>query len=71
MTQAGLADRANECLALNKPAAQRSPEQLRKIKTIVDVIRIPENSIIGHLNWGTFSLQDVVGRTAGATPFGN
>ena len=71
MTPADLASRANECLALNKPAAQRSPEQLRKIKTIVDVIRIPENSIIGHLNWGTFSLQDVVSRTSGATPFGN
>ena len=71
MTHAEMADRVNECLALNKPAAQRSPEQLRKIKTIVDVIRIPENSIIGHLNWGTFSLQDVVGRTAGASPFGN
>lgn len=71
MTVADMTARANECLALNKPAAQRTPEQARKIKTIVDVIRIPENSILGHLNWGTFSLQDVVGRTAGASPFGN
>jgi pimeloyl-ACP methyl ester carboxylesterase len=71
MTAADLAARANECLGLRQPAAQRSPEQMRKIKTIVDVIRIPENSIIGHLNWGTFTLQDVVRRTGGVSPFHN
>ena len=71
MTAADLAARANECLGLRHPVAQRTPEQVRKIKTIVDVIRIPENSIIGHLNWGTFTLQDVVRRTGGTSPFHN
>lgn len=71
MTAAELSARADECLGVRKPAAQRTPEQARKIKTIVDVIRIPENSIVGHLNWGTFTLQDVVRRTQGASPFGN
>jgi pimeloyl-ACP methyl ester carboxylesterase len=70
LTNAELAARANECLGLNKPAAQRSAEQLMKIKTIVDVIRVPETSIIGHLNWGTFTLRDVVQKNGGA-PFGN
>ncbi|MEN9538955.1 MAG: hypothetical protein RLZZ126_1190, partial [Pseudomonadota bacterium] len=70
MTSQDLNARVNECLALNKPAAQRTPEQAHKIKTIVDVVRIPEQSIAGHLNWGTNTLQDVVQRSGGA-PFGN
>ena len=72
MTQADLAARVNECLALNRPAAERTPEQQRKVKTIVDVIRIPASSIQGHMNWATFHYRDVVQhRTGGASPFGN
>ena len=71
LTPAELATRVNDCLGVRKPAAQRSPEQARKIKTIVDVLKIPENSIAGHLNWGTFTLQDVVIKNGGASPFGN
>jgi len=72
MTQADLSVRLNECLALNKPAAERTPEQQRKVQTIVDVIRIPANSIQGHMNWATFHFRDVVQhRTGGASPFGN
>lgn len=72
MTQADLATRVNECLALNKPVAERMPEQQRKVQTLVDVIRIPASSIQGHLNWATFHFRDVVQhRTGGASPFGN
>jgi pimeloyl-ACP methyl ester carboxylesterase len=70
MTNAELVARVNECLALNKPAAERSAEQRRKISTIVDVVRVPESSIVGHLNWGTFTLRDVVQKNGGP-PFGN
>jgi len=66
-----VAARAEECLGVRKPAAQRTPEQARKLKTIVDVVRIPESAVIGHLNWGTFTLRDVVQRHGGASPFGN
>lgn len=72
MAQAVLAARVNECLALNKPEAERTPEQQRKVQTLVDVIRIPASSIQGHLNWATFHFRDVVQhRTGGASPFGN
>ena len=72
MTQADLAARVNECLALNKPAAERTPEQQRRIQTLADVIRIPASSIQGHMNWATFHYRDVVQhRTGGASPFGN
>lgn len=65
-----LAARVNECLGLRTPAAQRTAEQVRRIRTIVEVLRIPESSILGHLNWGTFTLRDVV-RRVGGSPFGN
>ncbi|MBG9388594.1 hypothetical protein [Caenimonas aquaedulcis] len=67
-----LRDRVNACLGLDKPAAQRTPEQQRKVKTIVDVVKIPASSIAGHLAWATFHFQDVVQlRTGGRSPFGN
>ena len=71
MTAAELNTRVNDCLGVRKPAAQRSPEQVQKIKTIVDVLKIPENSIPGHMNWGTFTLRDVVTKSGGASPFGD
>jgi len=67
---ADLTARVNDCLGLDKPAARRTPEQARRVRTIVDVVRIPENAIIGHLRWGTFTLRDVIQRT-GTSPFGN
>lgn len=67
-----LASRVNQCLGLNRPAAERSAEQQARVQTIVDVIRIPETSIQSHLNWATNHFQDIsANRTGGASPFGN
>ena len=71
LTRAELAQRANECLGTGTPAPQRTPEQAQKLKTIVDVLKMPENSVLSHLNWVTFSLQDVVTKNGGVSPFGN
>ncbi len=72
MTGAELTARVNECLGLNLPAAQRTPEQQQKAQTIARVLRIPASSIQSHLNWGTFHYRDVVQhRTGGVSPFGN
>ena len=71
LTNAELAARADECLGARRPAAQRTPEQAQKLKTIVDVLKIPENSVVSHLNWGTFTLRDVVAKNGGLSPFGN
>lgn len=72
MTRADIAGRANECLALDKPAAERSAGQRAKIDTITRVIKIPESSIVSHLTWGTLHFQDITAkRTGGASPFGN
>ena len=70
LTNAQLSARVNECLALDKPAPDRTPEQRRKAKLISDVIRSPESSILAHVNWGTFTLADVTRRHGGA-PFTN
>lgn len=67
-----LAARTAECLGLDKPAAQRTPEQRQKIETIEKVIKIPAGSIQTHLNWASFHFRDIVAkRTGGASPFGN
>ena len=60
-------------LGLGLPAGQRSAEQARKLKTITDVIRIPESSVQGHLNWATFHFRDIaLERTGGhGSAFGN
>lgn len=70
LSNADLAARVNDCLGLNKPAAQRTPEQARRVRTIVDVVQIPDSAIIGHLNTGTYTYRDIVQRTS-ASPFGN
>lgn len=72
MTRSQLEARINDCLGLDRPAAQRSSEQRRKVQTIERVIGIPEHSIAAHLAWGSFHFRDIVSRrTGGASPFGN
>ena len=72
MTAADIAHRVNECLALNQPAARRSPEQQARIDTITRVIKIPASAIQSHMNWATLHFQDISSRrTGGRSPFGN
>jgi hypothetical protein len=69
-TNANLTTRVNECLGLNLPAAQRTPEQAAKLATILNVVKIAENQIVSHLAWGTRHFQDISQRHGGS-PFGN
>lgn len=72
MTQADLKQRVDACLGLELPAAQRTPEQQRKIQAITGTLKIPASSIQGHLNWATFHFQDIAQhRTGGRNPFRN
>lgn len=72
LTRPELAARADECLGVRKPAAQRTPEQARRLKTLIEILRIPERSVIGHLNWATWHFQDIATqRTGGRAVFGN
>ncbi len=72
LTRAELAARVDECTGVRKPAAQRTDAQKANLATIVNVIRIQERSLLGHLNWATWLLRDVTQlRLANRNPFGN
>jgi len=70
LTRAQLADRVDACTGVRKPAAARSPEQAQKLATILAAVKVPERTLIAHLNWGTWHFQDIMTkRTNGANPF--
>lgn len=71
LTRQALAARVDACLGVRKPAAQRTPEQAAKLKTLTDVIRIPERAVIGHLNWATWHFQDIALHRSGGNVFDN
>jgi dienelactone hydrolase len=70
LTRAQLADRVDACTGVRKPAAERTAAQAQHLATILAAVRIPERTLIAHLNWGTWHFQDIVQkRTAGRNPF--
>ncbi len=71
LTAADLAQRATDCLGTGRPAAQRTAEQAQKLKTIATVLKIPESSVAGHLNYATFTFRDITQKNGGVSPFGN
>jgi alpha-beta hydrolase superfamily lysophospholipase len=72
LTRAELAARVDECTGVKKKPEERTVLQQRNLKTITDVVRIRERSLLGHLNWGTWHFQDIVfRRLGGRNPFGN
>lgn len=72
LSRAEMATRVDACTGIRQKPSERSAVQQRNLKTIVDVIRIPESSLLGHLNWATWHFQDIVfNRLAGRNPFGN
>ena len=72
LTRADLAARVNACTGVQQKPADRSATQQRNLTTLLDVIRIPESSLLGHMNWATWHFQDIVfNRLKGRNPFGN
>lgn len=72
LTRKALAERVRECTGVGLPAAQRSPAQAARLKTLLTAVKIPERSLVAHLNWATWLFQDLVQRRLqGRNPFGN
>ncbi len=71
LNNAEVAKRVDECLGTGRPAAQRSPEQAAKLRTIATVLKIPESSVAGHVNYATFTFRDITTKNGGVSPFGN
>lgn len=64
--------RVDECTGLGLPAKERTAGQKRNLANILSVLRIPERSLRGHLNWSTVLFQDIVHRRLGGrNPFSN
>jgi len=72
LTHAELARRVDDCTGLRLKPEQRSAAQQHALETILKVVRIPERSLIGHLNWATWHFQDIAfKRLDGGNAFGN
>lgn len=72
MSAKELEARVNECTGIKLPPALRSDAQKRKLADILGVIRIPERTLVSHLNWATSMFRDVTQRVLGGrNPFSN
>ncbi len=72
LNRAELARRVDDCTGLRLSRAQRSPAQQQNLSDILQVVQIPERSLIGHLNWATWLFEDLVQhRLQGGNPFEN
>lgn len=66
LTMDEIAARAEASLGIELPADQRTPEQARRLKTLVNVLKIPEAGIVDQLRWATYTLRDVVEKHGGS-----
>lgn len=71
LSSAELHHRVDDCLGLDRPAAQRTPRQQEKVDAIVHTLHIPASSIQGHMAWATFHFRDIAGRMGERSVFGN
>jgi pimeloyl-ACP methyl ester carboxylesterase len=72
LTHAELARRVDACTGLRLKPEQRTAEQQRTLDALLKVVRVPERSLLGHLNWATWHFQDIAfKRLDGGNAFGN
>jgi alpha-beta hydrolase superfamily lysophospholipase len=72
LTRAQLAQRVDTCTGVRHRAAERTPEQQRRLDAILRVIRIRESSLESHLSWATFEFRDIAfQRLGGGNAFAN
>jgi hypothetical protein len=72
MAAKDIAARVNECTGAQLPPEKRTEAQQRNLATITRVLRIPERSLVGHMNWSTTLFQDITQRMPGGkSPFSN
>jgi alpha-beta hydrolase superfamily lysophospholipase len=71
LTPAELRSRIDECLGLDRSASARTPDQVRKGRTIAEAVRVPESSIPGHLARATWDFQELARRYGNLPVMGN
>src|SRR3546814_1329720 len=60
MTRDELAARMKDCTGVGLPKDQRSAAQQQNLDNILNVIRIPERTLVSHMAWATFLFRDLV-----------
>lgn len=64
--------RVNECTGVNEPASRRTAVQQRALTNILNIIHVPERSLVSHMDWATLTFRDLVLRQLrGKSPFSN
>lgn len=72
MTRTDLERRVHDCTGIDKPAAERTPEQTLRLQGILAAVPVTEKSLNGHLNWATFLFRDLTQlRLGNRNPFDN
>ena len=72
MKREELAARVNDCTGIDLAPAARSPAQQQALSNILGVIRIPERTLVSHMDWATLTFRDLVLRQLkGDNPFSN
>lgn len=72
MTHDELAARMKDCTGVGLPKDKRSAAQQQNLDNILNVIRIPERTLVSHMAWATFLFRDLVQkRLDGRNPFTN
>ncbi len=70
--RADIEARVEECTGLSKAPEDRTTEEARNLADILAVTRVPERTLVAHLNFATNTFADIVGeRLDGLNPFTN
>ena len=72
MKRSELEARVDACLGLNLPSSERTTDQRERLASITGVTGISEKELLRHIEWATFTFQDLVhSRIGGKSPFDN
>ena len=72
LTRKQIEARVDKCTGAMTPPVKRSAQQKQNLANILNVVRIPEKTLIAHLDWATFLFRDLVGTLLrGSNPFTN
>jgi hypothetical protein len=72
MTLKEITQRIDDCTGVTKPAEMRSEEQKQNLANILNVMRIPQNMLVRHMQATTFVFRDIAERFGnGRSAFSN
>jgi len=72
LTRTELAKRMDACTGVRTPADKRTDAQKANLATILGAVKLPERTLVSHMDWATWLFQDLVQeRLGGRNPFGN